>query len=738
MRKFRILVIVGMLVLQASGICSAGPAGKKQLTSPVIDDAIPAGNIVFEKAGNDTVYVHQDLRDTSGDWFYWAFRARGCQGRTLTFIFTRSDAVGVRGPVVSFDKGKTFSYADAVNVTRKKFTFTFPEDAREVWMYECFPYTPQMWDSFVKGIPHSIKYETGVLCKSAKGRDVPYFHIGHGKYKVVMTSRHHCSESTGTMVLEGVAAAFAEKSELGERLRAEIDLTIVPFVDIDGAQAGDQGKNRKPHDHNRDYDIFLYPETKAVADLMKEKSPVVFIDAHSPWLYGQYNEFIYTPMKNPKYVHDMAREARFSSLLEKNQEGGLRYKAGDDLPFGQSWNTGANYKQGASSVIWALMNIPSLEVCRSLEIPFANANGAVVTPEALKTFGRGLARAVLDYLTEDYQYKHKFVEASSLTLGGKMFPDTPEPYERLDLEKYTGFTEDERRSIRKSAGIFVLFRTNSTSIQVLADPVAHGDEVHSPYEAYGYDCYIKKDGKWLWAGCNKPTDKKAEAFRIVSNMDSSDKECLIYLPLYTLPGYVKIGVDSDSYIKPLDNPFKGRVGVFGSSYTHGGLISRPGLTYHARLARRSGIEFCQLGVSGVCRLQPAFADAIKDAPIDALLVDGFSNGAKVSEVLLPFIRTIRQARPGLPIIFLNSICCESGNFDRKRAEYNRSDAERNAMWVHKAMEEFTDIYLIDPVIVTDEGHDCSVDGIHPGDCGIALWADSIEKPLMEILSKYGL
>ena len=41
---------------------------------------------------------------------------------------------------------------------------------------------------------------------------------------------------------------------------------MVPFTDYDGAQAGDQGKNRAPHDHNRDYVEFLYPETKAITE----------------------------------------------------------------------------------------------------------------------------------------------------------------------------------------------------------------------------------------------------------------------------------------------------------------------------------------------------------------------------------------------------------------------------------------------------------------------------------------
>lgn len=396
MNPLKSLFYLGLMALPMLGSCSGKSSNQKPLAQPVIDAEIPAGNIVYERISNDTVYVHQDLRDTDRDWFYWAFRARGCQGRTITFIFTQSVAVGVRGPVISFDRGKTYTYADATDVTRNKFTYTFPKDAYEVWMYECFPYTPEMWTAFVKSLPSSVKYDTGVLCQTRKGTDVPYFHIGNGKNKIVMTARHHCSESTAEYVVEGIAAAFAEKSKLGRELRRTFDLTIVPFVDIDGAIAGDQGKGRIPHDHNRDYTLFIYPETAAVAKLMKEKSPVMCFDFHDPWLYGENNEFIYSPLKNPEYVHNPEKDALFAILLEKNQEGGLRYKASDDLPFGVSWNTNTNYSQGTSYIMWSLMNIPELEIARTFEVAFANANGAVVTPAALKEFGHSLARTILE------------------------------------------------------------------------------------------------------------------------------------------------------------------------------------------------------------------------------------------------------------------------------------------------------------------------------------------------------
>lgn len=46
------------------------------------------------------------------------------------------------------------------------------------------------------------------------------------------------------------------------------------------------------------------------------------------------------------------------------------------------------------SVIWACHNVKDPKVCRAMEFPFANANGAVVTPEKCRAFGRDIALAL--------------------------------------------------------------------------------------------------------------------------------------------------------------------------------------------------------------------------------------------------------------------------------------------------------------------------------------------------------
>lgn len=359
----------------------------------VIDKNLPAGNIVFERMVDDTVYVHQGLRGSKKAWFYWAFRVTGAQGKKLTFVFTKSFAICERGPVVSLDKGKSYEYLAEEGATKFQFTYDFPKDAKEVWFYECHPYTPEMWYSFMNA-PHKGQYETGVLCKSPKGRDVPFFRItpkkSAPKLSVVVSCRHHCSEAPAEYAVEGLTAAFLEDSELGEWLRDNVELHVVPFVDMDGVVEGDQGKWRLPHDHNRDYTEFRYPETAALASLIAETQPDIYLDCHNPKLYKYNDNYIYTPYKenpNPK-------EFVFSHLIEKYQEGGLNYRNSDNLPFGTSWNASSNYQDGLNATQWVYANIQDIKVSRTIEFPFAYSNGALVYPGKLRQFGHGLARAL--------------------------------------------------------------------------------------------------------------------------------------------------------------------------------------------------------------------------------------------------------------------------------------------------------------------------------------------------------
>ena len=91
-----------------------------------IDAGFPGGNIVVDKIKGDDVYPHQGLRDTAGDWFFWHFRVRGGHGRTLTFHFTKSNPIGVHGPAISADAGKSWQWLSAQAVRGASFHFDLP------------------------------------------------------------------------------------------------------------------------------------------------------------------------------------------------------------------------------------------------------------------------------------------------------------------------------------------------------------------------------------------------------------------------------------------------------------------------------------------------------------------------------------------------------------------------------------------------------------------------------------
>ena len=387
MRRFLILLSLALGTLQAQAF---------SIKVLRIDDHLPAGNIVVDKTVGDTVFVQPDMTGHKGEWFYWAMRVRGAQGKTIVFQFPRT-CVGARGPVVSLDKGKTFFFAGGDS--RTTFTWTFGPKDMDVYFYECHPYLPSDWKRFLRTLDMKM-YSKGVLCRSRNGKKVPEASFGKldggEKHRVVITARHHCSESMASYVMEGILQGFCASDETGKWLRDNVGLTVVPFVDYDGVVNGDQGKNRDPHDHNRDYLQFLYPETKAVSELYVEKGAEIILDLHCPWIVDGVNELLYNPLGNPEIIPDIESENRFISLVERNAEG-LPYDSSNNIPFGTSWNTNSNYADGTSCLNWARMNAPGAHVCLCFEVPFANAGGTEVNPESARVFGRSLAKTIEAY-----------------------------------------------------------------------------------------------------------------------------------------------------------------------------------------------------------------------------------------------------------------------------------------------------------------------------------------------------
>lgn len=351
----------------------------------------------------------------------------------------------------------------------------------------------------------------------------------------------------------------------------------------------------------------------------------------------------------------------------------------------------------------------------------------------------------------------KWVDAQSLTHLGKLC-QTTNPYHRVEVANYPELNKTESRLLRKSAGESIVFETNSTTVWVKATfGFARESGGMTRNASCGFNLYIEKDGHWTWAASKSHsiysfvngeiTDKDKNGVRLIdrpmqmiANMDNSSKKCILYLPLYSELVHLEIGVEEGAEIKPMENPFRHKIAIFGSSFTHGSCASAAGQTYPAFLSRQTGLYFCGLGMSGNSKLQPVIGRILGGTDADAIVVDAFSNPTIqiIDERIDLFIGEIRAQRPDLPIIFLRTIYRESRNFDLKseKREQDRIDHVEKVM--ARVKSSYDHVYFIDVDNQTGTDHETSADGIHPTSWGYKRWADAIQKPLVKILKKHGI
>jgi len=376
-------------------------------SSPRIDCGFPGGNIIVGAVEGDRVELRQDPRDTKGFWFWWYMRVRGAAGRELDFRFTGGDVIGVRGPAASSDGGRSWRWLwDLREGPSDTFRYAFGPGEDDVRFAFAVPYLEadlREWLARHEGNP-ALRVDE--LCRSRSGRAVERLHVtdpgrtGEPRHRVLFTSRHHACECAATYVMEGLLTEALSGSETGEWLRSECEIAAVPFMDKDGVEAGDQGKNRRPHDHNRDYaGESIHPEVAAMRRWAPEWSAGrlhVTMDLHCPAICGEWSERVYFVGGREEAVWE--RTLEFARLLAEENDSAVPYDAGRNLPFGTAWNTDANRGEGRTCSAWGREDLPDTVISASMEFPYANLGGVETTPAAARAFGGVLARAVARYL----------------------------------------------------------------------------------------------------------------------------------------------------------------------------------------------------------------------------------------------------------------------------------------------------------------------------------------------------
>lgn len=350
----------------------------------IITDRFFGGNILVEGIHGDHAFLHRDLRD-SDHWFYWAFRVDGAAGRTITFTFPE-DLLGYWGPAVSHNL-MNWHWLEpegyrAEPEDRRSFTYTFGKTENSVYFAHDMLYHLEHFQQL-------DFLDISTLCLDRDGTPTPLGALGEGEKIILLTARHHACEGPAGYALEGVLREFCDVPLPGYRILS------VPFVDMAGVAAGDPGKCRLPHDHNRDYiPNSIYPTITAIKELLaKEKVTYVF-DFHDPCHIGKGND--YTRLVNA-YASMQEDMTRFSALYAEETK---KYTTGACFPFEDGKITWRD--QPVTGTFSAYCGaLESVEFVATVELPYFGKQDRMMTQESFVATGRAFARALKRFIKKD-------------------------------------------------------------------------------------------------------------------------------------------------------------------------------------------------------------------------------------------------------------------------------------------------------------------------------------------------
>ena len=261
----------------------------------------------------------------------------------------------------------------------------------------------------------------------------------------------------------------------------------------------------------------------------------------------------------------------------------------------------------------------------------------------------------------------------------------------------------------------------------------------------GLDLYIRDGEEWVYAGVARPTitaeKRDKHEYTIVNNGPDGKKECLLYLPIWDRVESLEIGVEEGSAIAAMENPFRHKIVVHGSSITHGASSSRSGMTYPALMERRTGLYMINLGYSGMSTLQEEFAHylaQVEDA--DAFVFDTFSNPSAevIAERFDKFVDIIREKHPTTPLIFTQTIRRDTRNYNLKTEDFESRKQAMAEKKVRERMQRDEHIYFLDSEGWIGYDHLGTADGTHPTDLGFMRMVEHMEPQIVNILKKYGI
>jgi len=347
-----------------------------------------------------------------------------------------------------------------------------------------------------------------------------------------------------------------------------------------------------------------------------------------------------------------------------------------------------------------------------------------------------------NFAAKDTSGEWLWYDAQKLTVEGKGWADTDRFYDRLPARAKGGVPDPVWSLSRHSAGICVRFVTDAPKIsarwKVLNENLAMP---HMPATGVsGLDLYVNDDGLWRWIGNGRPTGQTTEAV-LASGIPEGAHEYTVYLPLYNGTESLEIGVAPTAALSKAPARAAGKdkpVIFYGTSITHGGCASRPGMAYPSILGRRLDRPVINLGFSGNGKLDAEMGKLIAEVDAAAYVLDCAPNmpPEMITERTEPFVAALRTARPDTPIVLVENIAYQAGAFlPGAKASYTDKNTALRAAYERLTEKGIQGLSYVPGETLLGADGEATVDGTHPTDLGFQRIADALEPALRNALEK---